>query len=68
MITAHELHLLAAYMVDTHGREALHFADLAVVELEDVGERQRAQAWRMLREIVLDMVEGRRLRNGNMLH
>jgi len=39
-----------------------------VVELEDVGERQRAQAWRMLREIVLDMVEGRRLRNGNMLH
>jgi len=68
MITAHELNLLAAYMVDTHGREALHFADIAVCELEEVGERQRAEAWRMLREIVLDMVEGRRMRNGVMLH
>ena len=68
MITTQELNLLAAYMVDTHGREALHFADTAVVELEEVGECQRAEAWRMLRDVVLDMVEGRRLRIGNMLH
>ncbi|MBA4210700.1 MAG: hypothetical protein C0454_14340 [Parvibaculum sp.] len=68
MITDRELNLLAAYMVDTHGRKALVYADTAVLELEEVGEKMRADAWRMLRLVVEDMVEGRRSREGHMLH
>lgn len=68
MMTENELNLLAAYMVDTHGRKALQYADTAVEELEQIGERLRAEAWRSLRVVVLDMVEGRRSKAGNMLH
>ncbi len=68
MMTQNELNLLAAYMVDTHGRKALQYADTAVEELEEIGERMRAEAWRMLRGVVLEMVEGRRSRAGDMLH
>lgn len=68
MITDRELNLLAAYMVDTHGRKALVYADTAVLELEEVGEKMRADAWRMLRLVVEDMVEGRRSREGHILH
>jgi hypothetical protein len=68
MMTQNELNLLAAYMVDTHGRKALQYADTAVEELEEIGERMRAEAWRMLRSVVLEMVEGRRSRAGDMLH
>ncbi|MBX3504078.1 MAG: hypothetical protein KF895_01265 [Parvibaculum sp.] len=68
MITDRELNLLAAYMVDTHGRKALVYADTAVLELEEIGEKMRADAWRMLRLVVEDMVEGRRSREGHMLH
>ena len=68
MITAHEINLLAAYMVDTHGEEALLHADRAVQELEEIGEIMRADAWRMLRVVVLDIVEGRGSREGHTLH
>ncbi|ABS63283.1 conserved hypothetical protein [Parvibaculum lavamentivorans DS-1] len=68
MITDHEINLLAAYMVDTHGRKALYYADTAVTELEQIGENMRADAWRTLRCVVLDMVEGRRSREGEVLH
>lgn len=68
MITDRELNLLAAYMVDTHGRKALVYADTAVLELEEIGEKMRADAWRMLRLVVEDMVEGRRSREGHLLH
>ena len=68
MITDRELNLLAAYMVDTHGRKALVYADTAVLELEEVGEKMRADAWRMLRLVVEDMVEGRHSREGHILH
>ena len=43
MITDHEINLLAAYMVDTHGRKALSYADTAVCELEQIGEKMRAE-------------------------
>tara|TARA_R110002110_G_scaffold18688_10_gene78358 strand:+ start:863 stop:1069 length:207 start_codon:yes stop_codon:yes gene_type:complete len=68
MITDREINLLAAYMVDTHGRKALSYADTAVLELEQIGESVRADAWRMLRQVALDMVEGRRSRDGQVLH
>lgn len=68
MMTENELNLLAAYMVDTHGRKAIQYADTAVEELEEIGERLRADAWRMLRGVVLEMVEGRRSLAGNTLH
>ncbi|HEY4344771.1 MAG TPA: hypothetical protein VGN05_10525 [Parvibaculum sp.] len=68
MMTENELNLLAAYMVDTHGLKAIQYADTAVEELEQIGEQLRAEAWRSLRGVVLDMVEGRRSKAGNMLH
>jgi hypothetical protein len=68
MMTDNELNLLAAYMVDTHGRKALHYADTAVEELEQIGERLRAEAWRSLRGVELVMVVGRRSKGGNVLH
>jgi hypothetical protein len=68
MMTDNELNLLAAYMFDTHGDKALHYADTAVEELEQIGERVRADAWRMLRRVVVDMMEGRRSRDGEVLH
>ena len=68
MITDHELNMLAAYMFNTHGEEALIYADKAVRELEEIGEIMRADAWRMLRVVVLDMVEGRRSSEGHTLH
>jgi hypothetical protein len=68
MITDREINLLAAYMVDTHGRKALSYADTAVCELEQIGENMRADAWRALRRVVEDMVEGRLSRDGHILH
>ncbi|MEX0839690.1 MAG: hypothetical protein WD034_09160 [Parvibaculum sp.] len=68
MITDNEINLLAAYMVDTHGRKALAYADTAVEELEEIGEKLRADAWRTLRRVVEDMVEGRVSREGHILH
>ena len=68
MVTEHEINLLAAYMVDTHGEKAIGFADQAVDELERIGEKLRAEAWRQLRLVVLDLVSGRRNREGHVLH
>ena len=68
MMTENELNMLAAYMVDTHGRKAIQYAESAVSELEESGELLRADAWRSLRGVVLDMVEGRRSKAGHALH
>lgn len=68
MMTENELNMLAAYMVDTHGRKAIQYAEIAVSELEEIGELLRADAWRSLRGVVLDMVEGRRSKAGHALH
>ena len=68
MVTEHEINLLAAYMVDTHGEKAIGFAEQAVDELERIGEKLRADAWRQLRVVVLDIVKGRRNREGHVLH
>ena len=58
MMTDHELNLLAAYMFDTHGQKAIQYADTAVEELEQIGEQLRAEAWRSLRRVVVDIGDG----------
>jgi len=68
MIADQELNLLAAYMVDLHGDLALHYADCAVAELEQVGAQDRAEAWRLLREVVMGMMAGRINRDGHTVH
>ena len=61
MITAGDLHNLANYLIDRHGPVALDYADQAVDELEALGEGNRAEAWKALRSVVEDLVEGRLL-------
>lgn len=68
MVTRDELNLLAAYMIDTHGEMAVHYADCAAMELDQVGARERAGAWRLLRTVVVDMMAGRLNRDGQTLH
>lgn len=59
MITAEDLRSLANYLVDRHGPIAVDYADQAVYQLEAQGEAMRADAWKALRSVVEDMVEGR---------
>ena len=59
MITANDLRSLATYLVDRHGPVAVDYANQAVYELETQGEAVRADAWKALRSVVEDMVEGR---------
>lgn len=59
MITADDLRSLANYLVDRHGPIAVDYADQAVFELEAQGEVIRADAWKALKSVVEDMVEGR---------
>ncbi len=59
MLTAHDFQSLAAFMVEKHGANALGFAERAVNELEDQGEKDRAHHWRCLRSLVIDMLAGR---------
>ena len=59
MITAEDLRSLANYLIDRHGDVAIDYADRAVFEVEAHGEGGRADAWKALRSVVVDMVEGR---------
>ena len=59
MITAGDLHNLANFLVDRHGAIAVDYASQAVDELESLGESVRADAWKVLRSLVEDLVEGR---------
>lgn len=68
MIADYEINLLATYMVETHGLRALRYAEMAADELDLIGETVRADAWRQLRGVVLDIVENRRDRTGQFLH
>jgi hypothetical protein len=49
---------LARFLVDRHGRAAVHYADQAIAELDELGEPSRAQAWRTLRRLLVVMVAG----------
>ena len=59
MITAQDLKCLATYLVENHGTVAVDYADRAVGELEAKGEWGRADAWKALRSVVVDLVDGR---------
>lgn len=59
MITAEDLRSLANYLVDRHGPVAVDYAEQAVLELEAIGESNRADAWKALQSVVVDLVEGR---------
>jgi len=59
MITPKDLHTLATKLVNRHGDIALSYADQAVSELEAIGEHERADAWRALRSVVVDLLAGR---------
>jgi hypothetical protein len=65
MITPKDLHTLARRLINRHGPIAVTYADQAVSELEASGEQERADAWRALRSVVIDVLEGR-LRSGNI--
>jgi hypothetical protein len=59
MLTAQDYKSLAAHLVERHGVVALTYADRAVKELEAQGETWRADAWRLLRGFVADILVGR---------
>ena len=59
MITPKDLHTLATRLINRHGAIALNYADQAVSELEAIGELERAEAWRALRSVVVDLLAGR---------
>ena len=58
MVTVEELSLLAAFMLETHGEQALFYADCAAAELEWMGEPVRAAAWRALKDVAQGMLDG----------
>jgi hypothetical protein len=59
MITASDLHSLAVFMVESHGRKALGLADRAVDEMMALNERESTECWVALRSVVVDMLAGR---------
>lgn len=59
MITPNDLQDLASVLVERHGPKAVFFADCAVDEMEALGDEFRADAWRALKSLVEDVIEGR---------
>jgi hypothetical protein len=58
-ITPADMLSLAFLLVDRHGAKALGYADLAVGEMEEAGDAERADAWRALKSVVEDALAGR---------
>jgi hypothetical protein len=68
-ITPADIRQIAFTLVDRHGPRALGYADMAVDELEEKGERESADAWIALRSEIIDALDGRIVRNaGISLH
>jgi len=65
-ITPEDIRQLAYTLVDRHGAKALGYADQAVGEMEDMGDDNRADAWRALRSVVEDALAGRLNRDGGI--
>jgi hypothetical protein len=66
MITPDDIQALARFLVDKHGKTAMRYAELAVDEMEALGDTERADAWRALRSFVHDILEGRLDREGKI--
>lgn len=58
-ITPDDIRTIAFTLVDRHGAQALGYADQAVWELDEKGERESADAWRALRSEIEDALGGR---------
>ena len=58
-ITAQDMHQIAWTLVDLHGAQAIGYADDAVMELDEKGSPESADAWRALRSVMEDALAGR---------
>lgn len=68
MTPTEEVQLLAAYMIEKLGDLTLHYADCAAIELEQVGELDRARAWRAVRQIAAEILDKRLTPCGQTIH
>jgi hypothetical protein len=59
---------IAWALADTHGARALGVADTTIAELEQEGALVCADAWRGLRSLVEDVLEGRLGREAPSVH
>lgn len=59
---------IAWALADTHGSGALAVADRTIAELEDEDAPVVAQAWRGLRSVLEDVLEGRMGRGVQTIH
>jgi hypothetical protein len=59
---------IAWALADTHGNGALAVADRTIAELEDEDAPVVAQAWRGLRSVLEDVLEGRMGRGVQTIH
>ncbi len=64
--TPEDIRQLAYTLVDRHGAKAIGYADLAVGEMEEMGDDSRADAWRALKSVVEDALAGRLDRDGGI--
>lgn len=59
MLTAVDYHALAYWLIDAHGKDAVMWAERAVIELRLAGDTERAELWMALRSIADDLIRGR---------
>ncbi len=68
LIPVDSLTRIAWALVDAHGPEALGVADRTIHELETEGSPVVADAWRGLRSVLEDVLEGRLGRDAPTIH
>ena len=56
MLDAQDIRNLARFLVDRYDFAALHYVDRAIQELDGLGDSLRAQSWRALRCVLMDLV------------
>ncbi|MEN9855712.1 MAG: hypothetical protein RL186_1076 [Pseudomonadota bacterium] len=59
---------IAWALADTHGAGALAVADRTIADLEGEGAPAVADAWRGLRALLVDVLEGRMARGAQTIH
>lgn len=65
-ISAEDFTRIAWILVDRHGADALWWADQAIDELDAKNDSYRAGAWRTLKSVVEDALEGRLARTSSV--
>lgn len=56
MITEDDYYNVAQTLIRRHGATAILWADLAIDDLDAKGEAESAEHWRVLREVICDLV------------